>query len=171
MSHCAGRCTVNAPSGCAASQDLQCVHVRNTQHSLPVQVEGYTRCDPCLPAPACCNQHIGRTPNETREGGGRRKKEIGTAATAEGIAVRSGGVDIYEKMFGVDTPSCDLMESRLGLHVKAATPPAPPSSFLVCLRGFAVDENTKRWEEKNDTESCLICCVYRRWMMDTITHL
>lgn len=76
MSHCAGRCTVNAPSGCAASQDLQCVHVRNTQHSLPVQVEGYTRCDPCLPAPACCNQHIGRTPSETREGGrgGKKKK-------------------------------------------------------------------------------------------------
>lgn len=169
MSHCAGRCTVNAPSGCAASQDLQCVHVRNTQHSLPVQVEGYTRCDPCLPAPACCNQHIGRTPSETREGGGRRKKEIGTAATAEGIAVRQRGY--IREMFGVDTPSCDLMESRLGLRVKAATPSAPPSSFLVCLRGFAVDENTKRWEEKNDTESCLICCVYRRWMMDTITHL
>lgn len=104
-----------------------------------------------------------------REGGGRRKKEIGTAATAEGIAVRRRGY--IREMFGVDTPSCDLMESRLGLHVKAATPSDPPSSFLVCLRGFAVDENTKRWEEKNDTESCLICCVYRRWMMDTITHL
>lgn len=78
MSHC----------GCAASQDLQCVHVRNTQHSLAVQVEGYTHCDPCLLAPACCNQHIGRTPSGTAG-----TKEVGQRRRAS----RYGGVDIYDK--------------------------------------------------------------------------
>lgn len=166
MSHCASRCTVNAPSGCAASQDLQCVHVTNTQHSLPVQVEGYTRCDPYLPAPACCNQHIGCT---LSEGGGHEKKKNGTVATAEGIAVRRHG-DICQ-MFGVDTPSCDLMESRLGLHVKAATPPPLPPLFWSAYVVLASMRTRKGGRKKNDTESCLICCVYRRWMMDTITHL
>lgn len=121
MSPCARQCTVNAPSGCVASPDLQCVHVGNTQHSLPVQVEGYTRCDPCLLAPACCNQHMDRMRSRTPPGGDKRN-----GTRAEGIEV-----DVYDQMFRVDTPSSELMESCLRLHVKAVQPPPPPPSAVL----------------------------------------
>lgn len=159
MSYCACWCTVNAPSGCAASQDLQCVHVRNTQHSLPVEVEGYTRCDPCLLAPACCNQHIGRTPSGTKEMGQQRR------------ASRSGGVDIYDKCLELThhlrvsswkvVSGCTSRPLASHRH-----PPLCWSADMVLAM-----RTQKVGREKNDTESCLICCVNRRWMMDTITHL
>lgn len=145
MSHCACRCTVNAPSGCAASQDLQCVHVRNTQHSLPVQVEGYTRCDPCL-ASACVFliSTSGRTPSGTKRNGDNSGGHRGPAA-----------VDIYDKCLGLTHLGVSSWKVVSGCTSRPfAHRRRHPLLLPVGQHGFGY-ENTKSGEGKKMTQKAV----------------
>lgn len=120
--------------------------------------------------PACLRLRVAISTSAARRARPGREG-VGEKKLGHRRASRSGRVDIYEKCLELTHLRVISWKVVSGCTSKLQPPLPLPPSFLVCLRGFVVDENTKRWEEKNDTESCLICCVYRRWMMDTITHL
>lgn len=134
-----------------------CMSGTHNTHYL-FKLKGTHAVTPCLLAPACCNQHIRRTPGGTKEVGQQRR------------ASRSGGVDIYDKCLELTHLRVSSWKVVSGctswLVAFHRHPPLHWSAYMVLAM-----RTRKLGREKNDTESCLICCVYRRWMMDTITHL